>query len=131
MKEIVIVTKNRAGLVADISEALATRGINIETLDAEELHDMAVVELTVDRYDVALQALRDAGFEAITEDAIVVRLPDEPGALAKVARKFKEANIDLRSVRILGRQQGSALVALATERTDEARALVKDHLVRE
>lgn len=131
MKEIVIVTKNRAGLVADISEVLAARGINIETLDAEELHDMAVVELTVDRYDVALQALRDAGFEAITEDAIVVRLPDEPGALAKVARKFKEANIDLRSVRILGRQQGSALVALATERTDEARALVKDHLVRE
>ena len=131
MKEIVIVTKNRAGLVADISEALATRGINIETLDAEEVQDLAVVELTVDRYDVALQALRDAGFEAITEDAIVVRLPDEPGALAKVARKFKEANIDLRSVRILGRQQGSALVALATERTDEARALVKDHLVRE
>ena len=131
MKEIVIVTKNRAGLVADISEVLAARGINIETLDAEEVHDMAVVELTVDRYDVALQALRDAGFEAITEDAIVVRLPDEPGALAKVARRFKEANIDLRSVRILGRQQGSALVALATERTDEARALVKDHLVRE
>jgi len=131
MKEIVIVTKNRAGLVADISEVLAARGINIETLDAEEVHDMAVVELTVDRYDVALQALRDAGFEAITEDAIVVRLPDEPGALAKVARKFKEANIDLRSVRILGRQQGSALVALATERTDEARALVKDYLVRE
>jgi len=131
MKEIVIVTKNRAGLVADISEALATRGINIETLDAEEVQDLAVVELTVDRYDVALQALRDAGFEAITEDAIVVRLPDEPGALAKVARRFKEANIDLRSVRILGRQQGSALVALATERTDEARALVKDHLVRE
>ena len=131
MKEIVIVTKNRAGLVADISEVLAARGINIETLDAEEVHDMAVVELTVDRYDVALQALRDAGFEAITEDAIVVRLPDEPGALAKVARRFKEANIDLRSVRILGRQQGSALVALATERTDEARALVKDYLVRE
>ena len=131
MKEIVIVTKNRAGLVADISEVLAARGINIETLDAEEVQDLAVVELTVDRYDVALQALRDAGFEAITEDAIVVRLPDEPGALAKVARRFKEANIDLRSVRILGRQQGSALVALATERTDEARALVKDHLVRE
>ena len=131
MKEIVIVTENRAGLVADISEALGSRGINIETLDAEEVHDLAVVELTVDRYDEALAALRDAGFDAISEDALVIRLSDEPGALARVAKRFKDAGIDLRSIRIIRRQQGSALVALATERTAQARALVKDCLIRE
>ena len=130
MKEIVIVTQNRAGLLADISEALAARGINIETLDAGEVQDVAVVELTVDRYDEALQCLRDAGFDAVTEDALLIRLRDEPGALAKVARRFKDANIDLRSVRIIRRQQGSTLVALATERTEEARALVKEYLVK-
>jgi hypothetical protein len=131
MKEIVIITQNRAGLVADISDALAAKGINIETLDAEDAHDMAVVALTVDRYDEALGALRDAGFDAVTEDALVIRLPDEPGALAKVARRFKDANIDLRSLRIIQRQQGFALVALAAERTEQARALVKDYLIRE
>ena len=131
MKEIVIVTQNRAGLVADISDALAAKGINIETLDAEDAHDLAVVALTVDRYDEALGALRDAGFDAVTEDALVIRLPDEPGALAKVARRFKDADIDLRSLRIIQRQQGFALVALAAERTEQARALVKDYLVRE
>jgi hypothetical protein len=130
MKQIVIVTQNRAGLLADISEALAAREINIETIDAEEVHDLAVVELTVDRYDEALQSLRDAGFEAVTEDALLIRLRDEPGALAKVARRFKEANIDLRSVRIIRRQRGSTLVALATERTEEAKALVKEYLVK-
>ena len=131
MKEIVIVTQNRAGLVADISDALAAKGINIETLDAEDAHDLAVVALTVDRYDEALGALRDAGFDAVTEDALVIRLPDEPGALAKVARRFKDADIDLRSLRIIQRQQGFALVALAAERTEQARALVKDYLIRE
>ena len=131
MKEIVIVTQNRAGLVADISDALAAKGINIETLDAEDVHDLAVVALTVDRYDEALGALRDAGFDAVTEDALVIRLPDEPGALAKVARRFKDANVDLRSLRIIQRQQGFALVALAAERTEQARALVKDYLIRE
>lgn len=131
MKEIVIITQNRAGLVADISDALAARGINIETLDAEDAHDLAVVSLTVDRYDEALGALRDAGFDAVTEDALVIRLPDEPGALAKVARRFKDADVDLRSLRIIQRQQGFALVALAAERTEQARALVKDYLLRE
>ncbi len=129
MKEIVVVTPNRAGLLADISEVLAARNINIETIDAEEVHDTAIIELTVDRYDEALQALRDAGFHAITEDAILVKLKDEPGALAKVARKFKEARIDLRSVRFIRRQQGYAFVAIATNRTEEARALIKEYIV--
>ena len=129
MKEIVIVTENRAGLLADISETLAARGINIETLDAEQIHNTVVVELTVDRYDEALQSLRDAGLDAVTEDALLIRLRDEPGALAKGARRFKDANIDIRSIRIIRRQQGSTLVALATKRTKEARALVKEYLV--
>lgn len=130
MKEIVIVTQNRAGLVADITECLATHGINIESLNAEEVQDMALVELTVDRYDEALHLLRDAGFDAVTEDAIVIRIRDEPGALAKVARRFKDANIDIRSLRIIRRQKGSALVALATARSDEARALVEEYLAK-
>jgi hypothetical protein len=129
MKEIQIVAQNRAGLLADIAEVLAQKGINIETFDAEELHDMAVIKLSVDRYDEALQSLRDAGFDAVTEDAILIQLKDEPGALAQVARRFKDAGIDLRSVRIVRRMKDSAIVAVATARTDEARALVKEYLV--
>lgn len=129
MKQIMVVTQNRPGLLADISEILATHGINIETIDADELHDTAVIELTVDRYDEALQQLRDAGFHAVTEDALLVRLKDEPGALARVVRKFKEANINLRSVRFIRREQGHAYVAIATDRSEEARALIKDWLV--
>lgn len=126
MKEIVIVSQNRPGLIADISEALGSRNINIETLDAEGIFGTAVVELTVDRYDEALQALRDRGFDAISEDALVVRLPDEPGALAKVAKRFREQNIGLRSVRILRREQGVALVAIGAERTHQVRKLLED-----
>jgi hypothetical protein len=129
MKEIVIVTQNRAGLLADIAEILARHNINIETLDAEEVHDTAVIELTVDRYDEALQRLRDAGFDAVTEDAFLIRLKDEPGALARVAKRFKDANIDLRSVRIVRRLKDSAIVAVATARTEEAKALVREYLV--
>jgi hypothetical protein len=131
MREIVVVTQNRAGLLADIAEILAARGINIETIDGEEVSETAIIQLTVDRYDEALQGLRDAGFDAVTEDAILIRLKDEPGALARVARRFKDADIDLRSVRFIRRQQGYAFVALATDRTEEARALVREYLAGE
>ena len=129
MKDIIIVTQNRAGLVSDITSILAERGINIETIDAEEVQGVAVVDLTVDRYNDALRGSRDAGFEAVAKDAFLIRVEDQPGALAKVTQRFKEAGIDLRSVRFIRRQEGTAFIALATDRTDEAKALVQDYLV--
>ena len=86
MKQITIVTEHSAGLLARISEILAANDINIESLDAETILDHGVAILTVDRYDEALAVLRDEGLPAVSEDAIVVRIADEPGALAKLSR---------------------------------------------
>ena len=129
MKQITVVGESDPGLLAWVSEILAARGINIETLDAETVQDHGVVILTVDRYDEALAALRDAGVPAVSEDAIVIRIADEPGALAKISRRFHDAEIRLRSVRIIRRSPGSGLVALSTERTERALELVKDVLI--
>ena len=129
MKQITIVAESAPGLLARVSEILADRGINIETLDAETIQDHGIVILTVDRYDEALVALRDAGVHAVSEDAIIIRIADEPGALAKISLRFHEAKIRVRSVRIISRGEGYGLVALSTERTEQALELVKDVLI--
>lgn len=129
MKQITVVTESSPGLLAQVSEILAERGINIETLNAETVQDYGVVIFTVDRYDEALVALRDAGVPAVSEDAIIIRIADEPGALARISRRFHDAEIRLRSVRIIRRDGGHGLVALSTERTERALDLVKDVLI--
>ena len=129
MKQITVVAESSPGLLAQVSEILAERGINIETLDAETVQDYGVVIFTVDRYDEALVALRDAGVPAVSEDAIIIRIADEPGALARISRRFHDAEIRLRSVRIIRRDAGHGLVALSTERTERALDLVKDVLI--
>lgn len=128
MKEITVVVDNRSGMLADISATLAERGVNIETIDGEAAESRGIIRLTVDLYDEALSALRDSGFQAISEDALLIRLKDESGALAKVAARFKDANINIRSLRILRREGGYALVTLVTEDNEAARALVEDLL---
>lgn len=128
MKEITVVVDNRSGMLADISATLADRGVNIETIDGEAAESRGIIRLTVDLYDEALSALRDSGFQAISEDALLIRLKDESGALAKVAARFKDANINIRSLRILRREGGYALVTLVTEDNEAARALVEDLL---
>lgn len=128
MKQITVVAKGHPDLVAEITEALAARKINIETLEAEEVRGMGVVVFSVDRYDDALQALRDASFHAVTEDALVVQIADEPGALARVARRLADAGIHIRSARIIRRTDGS-VVAISTDRIQEARDVLKDLLI--
>ena len=80
MRQITLVTPAQAGLMADISDHLGTAGINIETLEAFVVRDWDIVQLTVSDYNRALVVLRDAGYDAITEDAVVINVKDQPGA---------------------------------------------------
>ncbi len=129
MKQIVIVCESKEGLVAEIAETLAGRNINIESIDAEESGNVDVVTLTVDKYDEALQALLGIGINAVTEDVVLLRLADQPGALARVAKRFKENRIHLRSIRLIHRDRGEAIVAVSMDRTDEAMELVKEYRI--
>lgn len=129
MKQLVIVTEDRPGIVADISTALAEKNINIESIDAEATKCHGIFILSVDQYDEALKTLTDKSYTVYTEDTIVVEVPDEPGALARIARRFKDADLNMKSIRIMKREEGNSLVAIAAEHTKEAIKLVEDCIV--
>ncbi len=129
MKEIIVLVENHSGILAGISGALARRKINIESIDGESASSSGIIRLRVDRYDDALVALRDAGYAAVSEDALVMQLADESGALARVAERFRDADLNIRSLRILHREAGQALVSLVTDDNEAARILIADLLV--
>jgi len=127
MKQIHIVSTNRIGLIAELTEALARADINIDSVDAEQVGDNAVIVLNVDQYGPALLCLREfQGLQIVTEDAILVKLKNQPGALAQIARRFTDAGISVRSVRFIQHDEDFALVAISTDRTEAALALVAD-----
>ncbi|MGZ8186705.1 MAG: ACT domain-containing protein, partial [Methylobacter sp.] len=130
MKQLSIISENRIGVVTEITEALAAADVNIESIDAETIGEHVVVVLNVNKYDAALQAVHQLkNMHIITEDAILVKLNDEPGALARIARRFTDAGIELRSIRFMERNSDYSLVAISTDRTANALALVADVLV--
>ncbi len=129
MKQIIVVSGNTMGVIADISKILSKKGINIERLDTSGTKSHGAVILTTDRYDEALKVLNDSGFKAVSEDAMVVRLKNEPGSLAKISGRLSEAEIDIRSMHIIKREEDYSLVAIATGRNGEARKLLKDVLI--
>jgi hypothetical protein len=131
MKQLTVLVPNRIGIAAEITGALAERGVNIEEFDIEGMEDRGVIVLTVDKYDEALRTLRDHGFRAITQDALLVRLVDKPGALATIALRLKAAGLDLRSMHIVRREAGHTLASLVASDLAKAAEVLRDVLVVE
>ncbi len=130
MKQITIITAaDRPGTVADIAERLGARGVNIVQINVTDDHVHGVVFLEAEPYDEALRVLAEAGYDAISEDLIAIRIKDEPGALAKVSARFRDPQINIHSMRFMRRDGGWATVILSTNNNEAARKLLADCLV--
>ena len=129
MNRVIVMGKSEVGVIADITAPLASAGVNILTINTESTGETGLVMLTTDDNDAALEALTAAGFRAIIDEALVIRLPDETGALAKVAEKFKDAGMNIQSLHIVERRAGYALVALSVDDRDGAAALLDSSMV--
>ncbi|MFN0076850.1 MAG: ACT domain-containing protein [Prosthecobacter sp.] len=131
MKQLTVLVPNELGIAARLTACLAERGINIDEIDIEGVEDHGIVVLSVDRYDEALRVLSEQGFRVITQDTLLVRLEDRPGALAAVAMRLKDAGIDLRSMHILRRDAACTTASLVCSDNARAAEVLRDVLVVE
>ncbi len=131
MKQLTVLVPNELGIAARLTTCLAARGINIEEIDIEGVEDHGIVVLSVNRYDEALRALSEQGFHVITQDTLLVRLEDKPGALAAIALRLKDAKIDLRSMHILRREAAATTASLVCSDNARAAEVLRDVLVVE
>jgi hypothetical protein len=129
MKQLTVLVPNQPGQLAKISEALAAHDINIEDFDVESHGADGLISLTVDKYDLALRTLRDAGYRAVTQSTLLIRLEDKPGALAAVAARLKNAGIDLRSMHIVRRSENVSIASLVADDNAKAAEILKDVLI--
>ena len=129
MKILHVLAPNQPGVLARIAEGLAAAGVNIEDFDVESHDAEGIISLSVDRYDEALHVLRDLGYRAITQDTLLIRLDDKPGALAKIALRLRDANLDLRSMHIVRRSGEFSIVSLVASDNSAAAAVLRDVLI--
>ena len=54
-----------------------------------------------------------------------------PGSVAEIGKRFRDEDIHLRSLRILRRRNGRAIVAVSVDRTRRAMELLGDVLISE
>lgn len=82
------------------------------------------VSLIVNQPTKARQLFDKAGYRSISRTVLVVRLPDQPGALAGLALKLGQAGVDIESVVHLETMGDHVQLAIGVDNLDKARSLV-------
>ena len=129
MKQITVLTRKDPDELARVATLLGEAGVNIEHIDAERLEDTGIIVLTVDHYDIALRTLSDHRLRAVSQDALVIRLEDKPGALAIIAKRLRDDGIDVRSMHLLRRDGGCSLASLVCTDNMRAASVLADMVV--
>ncbi|MEM3555392.1 MAG: ACT domain-containing protein [Candidatus Micrarchaeia archaeon] len=128
MRELIIVAKDRVGLLAQISKILGDSNINIDSVGVETVGKNAVIHLVASKENEAIQLLEKAGFKVTVSDTLLLKIEDQPGELAKVALTLAEAGINIRSVLFLRKEDNKGVFAVKVNKPEKAAELLKDYL---
>lgn len=97
-RQFAVFVENRPGALSEVTGVLAEAGVNIESIMVEGVHDFGFVRITANPGREAEKALAEGGFQYRSTEAIVVRMPNQPGALHDTLVKLAEAGINVGSL---------------------------------
>ena len=129
MPNLRVIVPNRPGLLAELTECLAAKSIDIEQIVVETHGTGALVRMEVAHVDDALECLSAAGYQAVTDDTVLAKIADKAGALAHVSRRLAEANINIRALHHVRRDAGFAVVAISTDDNAHAREVLAQEML--
>ena len=95
-QQISVFLENQPGRLGTLCEVLAERGVNIQAIMVPSGTDYGIVHVIVDRHADALQSLEERGYRTYTSRVLDVTLDDHPGALAALADRLSDNDIDIK-----------------------------------
>jgi hypothetical protein len=116
--------KNKPGELARATEAIAQKGINILGFTGATCGDSGSIVLLTNDEAGTKRALGDAGFKPREVELVVASLANQPGSLAKIARRLADAGVNIEAALPTGMEGGNVSVAFATDNPAKARQVI-------
>ena len=131
-EEITITTKNKVGILADVSKTLSLKGINIEAALGYEVGPIAKLLVVTNANLMIVNELKKMKYKSVKEaEVLLVDIDNKPGALKVVSTEMKENKIDIRYVYLTPctcASGGSSRMVLQTSDNERAMAVLSKYI---
>jgi len=123
MQEFNVSLTDKPGELAQVASAVGDEGINI--LGCVGMgRSTASVTMVTDDEEATKGVLKAMGREFEVNELILTSLPNEPGALAGMATKLSDANVNIKSFYIMKMELDVADVAMTTDNPSKTKEIL-------
>lgn len=98
VNQLSVFIENKAGRVSEVTAALGEAEVNIRGFSVSDTAEFGILRLVVDDPDRGKSVLKEAGFTVKESDVVCIKLPDEPGSLARVLKVVSDAGVNIEYV---------------------------------
>jgi len=121
IKQLSVFVENKKGRMAHIAELMGDAGVDIRALSIADTSDFGILRVIVDRPDLAVKTLREAGMAVTLTDVIAVGMEDKPGSFAKIIRTVADAGIEVEYMyAFIGRTAEKAFMIMRANEPEKA-----------
>lgn len=126
-QQFVVQLPDQPGALAQLLEALAARGLDLRSVGAGTVANRGTAVLVLNDAETARAVLLAGRYTFVEGEVLVTSAPDQPGAVAGLARRLADAGVNLQGLAILGWHQGKAELALSVDQPEVARRVLGTH----
>ena len=128
MKTFIVHAQNRSGEFAKLTGALGDKNVNV-WITALGINGKGVAAFVTSDDVAADTALRGAGFEYKSYDALTIRVNDVSGQAAMIGRKLGDQGVNVECFLPISVTDDKAIIALGVDNFDAAKKALDEHLV--
>lgn len=125
VRQLSIFIENKTGRLSAVTKTLGDNGISIRAMSASDTIDYGILRLIVDKPDLALEKIKEAGFTATLTRAVAIGISDEAGALHKAMDIIGDNGLSVEYIYAFTNQQHLAYVILRFDDNDRAIEVLK------
>jgi hypothetical protein len=121
MNAFIVELTNKPGELAQLADAIAQKGINIEAFAGTTAGGAGSVVLVTNDEAGTRRAISDAGCSSREVELVMASLEHTPGSLAAATKKLAEAGINIEAALQTGMAGNKVTVSFATDNPAKAR----------
>ena len=126
LRQLSVFIENNQGSLADLTQALESKGIVIHAMALADASRFGVVRAIVSQPDAALAALQEAGYSGCLTEVVGVKAPDEGSGLTSALKALSERAVDIAYLYMLKTHEGIRTLVLGVADTARSEAALSE-----